>query len=51
MGCFLGSGDVGLSGGLNAGDTDGLQMGGCERGGGLGGPTWAQASGLPMGAS
>ena len=51
MGCFLGSGDVGLSGGLDAGDTDGLQMGGCERGGGLGGPTWAQASGLPMGAS
>ena len=51
MGGFLRGGDVGLSGGLNAGDANGLQILGCQWGGGLGGPTWAQASGLPMGAS
>ena len=51
MGCFLRGGDVGLSGGLNASDADGLQTGGCQWGGGLGGPTWARTSGLLMGAS
>ena len=48
---FLGGGDAGLHGGLNAGNSNGRQTWGYQWGGGLGGPTWAQASGLPMGAS